>query len=223
MKALLILLFSFGAFSQEFLKCQFEIRDNETEIEALEESKVSFLIRLHETEHVKREIPLYKVRVKSKENKEADEREMHEHQILAFEMDAKGTFSETLKAQNRVFDIIDTGDRLKIDVSRVYDNMSIDIRTDWNHWNFVMGGPYTREITNEFNALTPLYTRVHFEKVKKKLFGKDQLIIEREMIPIYYSCQKLDTSFVIQTDLSNKENMLYSPLDESGSATAFKN
>lgn len=218
MKALIILLLSFSAFSQEFIKCEFEIRDNETEIDELKESKVSFLLKLNETEKLKQEIKLYKVRINPE-----DEDELYEHQILAFEMDAKGPFTKTLNEKKIPFDLKDTGNKLTIDVDRVYQNMMVNMRTEFNYWEFTMGGPYTQRITHEFNSLTPLYTEVYFEKVKKKLFGKDKKIIERQAVPIYFSCQKLDTSYVIQTDLSEKTNMIFSPLDEAGTSSAIKN
>lgn len=217
MKALILLLLSLSAFSQEFLQCEFEIRDNETEIEELEESKANFLLKLHETESVKHQFKLYKIRINSSDNSK------YEHQILAFDIDAENGFSKILKDKEIPFELVDTGNTLTIDVNRIYQNMNVNIRTDFNYWNFAMGGPYTQKITHKFNSLTPLYTEVYFEKVKKKLFGKNQNTVEREVVPIYFSCQKLDTSFVIQTELNDKTNMIYSPLDEAGSAKAMKN
>ena len=218
MKALILLLLSFSAFSQEFIQCEFEIRDNETKIDELKESKLSFLLKLNETEKVKQEIKLYKVRINPEH-----ESEMYQHQILAFEMDANGPYKKVLDEKGIPFDIKDTGNKLIIDIDRVYQNMFVNMRTDFNYWQVSMGGPYTTKVTHEFNTLTPLYTEVYFEKIKKKLFSKDEKIVQRQVVPIYFSCQKLDTSYVIQTDLSEKANMIFSPLDETSTSKAIKN
>jgi len=206
MRALLLLLtISFGSFAQEFIQCDFAITNNESDFSEFEKSRVSFLWKLNDTERREKRFKMYKVRLYPGTKK------MYEHQILAFDIDAKGSFTKKLQEKNIPFDLKELKDELVVDIDRIYTDMHVLLRTDFNHWKFSMGGPYTTQVTHEFNFLTPLYTEVYFEKIKKVLFGPNKQIIERTVVPIYFSCQKLDTSYVNQTDLIEKADTIYSP------------